>query len=970
MNTCAQIRDGGGVGRASSRLAGRLAMTCPMLTVMMGLLACSRSGPMPNEQRGLESSAVAITVPSGFLDEIYASGLDGATAMQFAPDGRLFVTEQSGRLRVIKGGTLLPTPALSLSVDDNGERGLLGIAFDPAFASNGHLYVYYTTSSGGTHNRLSRFTASGDVVAPGSEVVLVDFDRLSGATNHNGGAIHVGVDGKLYVAVGDNASGSQAQSLGNRHGKMHRLNLDGSIPSDNPFFATATGANRSIWALGLRNPFTFAIQPGSGRIFINDVGQDTWEEINLGRAGANYGWPAGEGPDRNRPGDSAPIHAYNHGSNQCSIAGGTFYNPPVVQFPAGWVGHYFFADYCAGWIRRLDPGSGQVSNFASGVASPVDLKTGPDGALYYLARGNGRVGRVRAAVSEAPRILTHPANQSVAIGQTATFSVSATGTAPLAYQWQRNGADIPGATAASYQLTNAAASDGGAQFRAVVRNGAGSVTSNAATLTVVDNRPPTGTITSPGNGTLYGGGQTISYAATGSDPEDGALSDGAFTWEVVFHHATHTHPFLPARTGARGSFVIPDRGETATDVFYRVHLRVRDAGGLEHRSFVDVRPRIVALTMATEPAGLGVSIDGQPVAAGTTVESVVGIVRSLGTTSPQSVGGRTWQFSSWSDGGAATHEVVTPAANATYVARFAETASTGGGLRAEYFDEIGFGAMPRVTRVDPVVDFDWQLASPDPAIGAETFSVRWQGRVTPAFSETYTFYSQADDGVRLWVNGQLLIDAWYDQSETERSGTITLVGGQSVDIRFEFYENGVDAVARLLWSSARTSKQVIPSSHLTPAGATPAPSGTKINFQVAGAAIPAGYLADTGAVYGPRSGGQSYGWNFDHSDFTRERDEHPDQRLDTLCHFHAGGIWELALPNGSYSVTVSVGDPHHDSVHTINVEGRNFWKARGLAAGQFLLSTQIVTVSDGRLTIDQGAGSEKSTRINYVEVTR
>src|SRR6185436_2808401 len=161
--------------------------------------------------------------------------------------------------------------------DSNGERGLLGVAFDPSFAVNQFVYVYYTATSPSTHNRISRLTAAGDVAVPGSEVPILDLNDLSGATNHNGGAIHFGPDGKLYAAVGENANGANAQTLSNLLGKILRINSDGSIPTDNPFFGTATGQNRAIWALGLRNPFTFTFQPGTGRMFINDVGQNTWE---------------------------------------------------------------------------------------------------------------------------------------------------------------------------------------------------------------------------------------------------------------------------------------------------------------------------------------------------------------------------------------------------------------------------------------------------------------------------------------------------------------------------------------------------------------------------------------------------------------------------------------------------------------------------------------------------------------------
>jgi glucose/arabinose dehydrogenase len=346
----------------------------------------------------------AATLPTGFTESQFGSNLNGTpTAMAFAPDGRLFVCLQTGQLRVIKNGALLATPFVSLAVSSAGERGLLGVGFDPNFASNQFVYVYYTTNVAPIHNRISRFTASGDVATPNSEVVLVDLDNLSSATNHNGGAIHFGPDGKLYAGVGENANSANAQTLSNRLGKILRYNVDGTIPTDNPFFNTATGANRAIWALGLRNPFTFAFQPGSGRMFVNDVGESTWEEINDGIAGSNYGWPTCEGSCSNTNFRN-PLFQYGHGSSTttgCAIVGGAFYNPPVNQFPASYLGKYFFADLCSGWIRVFDPAAGTASGFATGLSTPVDLQVGPDGCLYYLQRGNsGQVFRVTAVAAQ------------------------------------------------------------------------------------------------------------------------------------------------------------------------------------------------------------------------------------------------------------------------------------------------------------------------------------------------------------------------------------------------------------------------------------------------------------------------------------------------------------------------------------------------------------------------------------------
>jgi glucose/arabinose dehydrogenase len=428
----------------------------------------------------------AATLPAGFVETPLGSGqLSRATAMEIAPDGRIFVCLQDGAVRVIKNGTLLPTPFVSLTVNASGERGLLGIAFDPYFASNQFVYLYHTVPTSPIHNRVSRFTANGDVAAAGSTVIL-DLENLTGATNHNGGAIHFGIDGKLYVAVGDNATAANSQLLTNRLGKILRLNPNGSIPVDNPTTFTTTngvgttaGVNRAIWGIGVRNPFTFAVQPGTGDIFLNDVGAGTWEEINEGIPGANYGWPASEGPTADAR-FTTPLFAYDHGSG-CAIAGGAFYNPPTRQFPLNFIGRYFFADLCGGWIRVYDPIADTVSDFATGISSPVDLKVGADGSLYYLARGSSAVFRVRY---QRPVITAHPASRTVPIGGTARFSVAAVGVATLTYQWQRNGVNIAGATAASYTTPSVLLADSGAAFRCVVSNSFGSATSTAAILTV------------------------------------------------------------------------------------------------------------------------------------------------------------------------------------------------------------------------------------------------------------------------------------------------------------------------------------------------------------------------------------------------------------------------------------------------------------------------------------------------------
>src|SRR6185312_8182699 len=340
------------------------------------------------------------TLPAGF-NETQVSGLSNPTAFAIHPDGRIFVCEQAGTLRVVKNGVLLPTPFTSISVNfpAGSERGLLGVAFDPNYAANHFVYVYYTAPTPTIHNRVSRFTANianEDVAVAGSELAILDLETL-GATNHNGGAIHFGPDGKLYVAVGENATSSNAQRIDNRLGKMLRINSDGTIPGDNPttfpnIAGSTSGPNQAIWAVGLRNPFTFNFQPGTGRLHINDVGQNTWEEINNGLAGSNYGWPTCEG-SCGTANMTNPIYQFANDASTCAIAGGDFYNPTTPTFPAQYLGQYFFADLCGGWIKTIDPlsppATGTAASFATGINQPVDIHVANDGSLYYLARGTG-----------------------------------------------------------------------------------------------------------------------------------------------------------------------------------------------------------------------------------------------------------------------------------------------------------------------------------------------------------------------------------------------------------------------------------------------------------------------------------------------------------------------------------------------------------------------------------------------------
>ncbi len=358
----------------------------------------------PNGLENLEGREVpAAVLPTGFEESVVTAALSNPVALTAAPDGRVFVADAGGAIRVIQNGQLLPQPFEDLSVDKNSAQGLTAITLDPKFEVNHYVYVVDLVPSGLDVDAMQvlRFTAAGNVAKPGSEKVLLTLPGVPApldAAVHVGAAIHFGGDGKLYISTGDLSTGSVSQSLDSPFGKILRINANGTIPTNNPFYKKTKGVDRAIWALGLRNPYTFAFQPGTGLMFINDVGESTWESIDRGVAGADYGWPIVEGPVFNS-GFTPPIYVYAHATqpnpNEVAISGGAFYDPAKSTFPASYVGLYFFEDFGNGWIDTLNPKTGAVSTFASGLTPGMnDMTIGANGTLYFLNYSAGTLNQI------------------------------------------------------------------------------------------------------------------------------------------------------------------------------------------------------------------------------------------------------------------------------------------------------------------------------------------------------------------------------------------------------------------------------------------------------------------------------------------------------------------------------------------------------------------------------------------------
>lgn len=798
-------------------------------------------------------------LPPGFVQVQLADGLD-PTAMSVAPDGRVFISEKSGRIRIWRDGRILPEPFLSIKVDNYNERGLGGMVLDPDFERNNFVYLFFTVP-GQNFNRVSRFVANGDYVLPESERVLLDMDRLAG-TIHNGGAMAFGADGKLYIATGDGSNASNSQNLNNLLGKILRINPDGSIPTDNPFYQQTTGRNRAIWALGLRNPFTFDLHWPTGRIFANEVGSEYWEEVNEIVKGGNYGWPGIEGK---RVGENAPtnyrdpVHAYSHREG-CAVIGSAFYEPPVPGFPEKYRGKYFFADYCLGYIKVLNPANGQIEEtFLRGADRPVSIRTGPDGHLYYLARGglgggseqdntsstDGSLWRIEYRGDGAPVVAIQPKNLVLPVGDDALFSVQASGAATLQYQWFKNNQAIMGATEPRYVFPNVQLGDDGATFFCTINNKEGQVRSNAVTLRVTPNTRPSVQLLRPDPNWRYRAGDTLFFAAQATDLEDGNLQPTALSWRIDFHHDEHYHPALDEISGiANGYFVIPRLGETDDNVFYRLTCTAHDRAGLARTVTRDVQPRKTTFIVKSEPPGITVIVDGQRLATPATITSVEGIRRTIIAPNGLVQGNNLLGFDQWNNRNTSpifsflAGEVTEMTAN--YRSQQLSLGE-GRGLKGRYYQTDNrnsllqgdvFNLPPVLSRVDTSIRFAWGLGTPEAqVVEVDYFAVRWSGEILAPFTDEFTFFVAADDGVRLWVDGQLIINQWVPQPVTEVIGRIKLTGGKRYAIVLEYFEDRFDATVTLSWASPLLNKEIIPRRQLYP-DITPDDLANSNNFAI------------------------------------------------------------------------------------------------------------------------------------------
>jgi glucose/arabinose dehydrogenase len=762
-----------GRGRATGR--GRRLSLALSGALVLGSLTAMVAGVAP--------AASAATLPTGFQESVVFSGLSNPSVVRFSPDGRVFVAEKRGVIKVFDSLSD-PTPDvfadLNVNVYNFWDRGLLGMALHPNFPATPYVYVLYTydhqlgstapaprwgtpgvysdpcpTPPGATDDgcvvsgRLSRLQAAGNVMT-GSEQVLIE-DWCQQYPSHSIGAVEFGPDGNLYASGGDGASfnfvdygqdGAPLNPCGDPPGPpgtaltpptaeggalrsqdlrtlADPVSLDGSVirvdpatgagAAGNPMAGSTDANARRIVAHGLRNPFRFTFRPGTSELWVGDVGWNDWEELNRipnPTAGmTNFGWPCYEGVNRQSGYDganlniceslyatanavAAPYFAYHH-SNQVvpnegcptgssSTAGLDFQFSSGNSYPAEYQDALFFADYSRDCIWVMPKGTnglpapGQIKTFVAGAANPVNLEIGPGGDLFYVDFDGGTIRRVRYFSSNRPPVAVATASPTTgAAPLTVTFDGSGSSDPDgdaLSYAWDldADGA-YDDATSTRPTWTYTANGSYAAKLRVTDPGGLSAI----ATVTVsVGNTAPTATINTPAAGTTWKVGDLISFSGSATDPQDGPLPASALSWTLVQEHCPsncHEHVVQTWTGIASGSFNAPDHEYPS---YLELRLTATDSGGLTDTKALRLDPRTVVLTFQTTPGGLQLTVGPTTSTATFSRTVIVGSRNSISAPSPQRKGQKSYNFVSWSDGGAQTHDIIAPAIATTYTARF------------------------------------------------------------------------------------------------------------------------------------------------------------------------------------------------------------------------------------------------------------------------------------------------------------
>ena len=847
------------IGGARGRSAGLLALASA-LTLLVLVAGASATPSAKTPGRGFLTAnqprvaTTLATLPTNFQESIVFSGLNNPTAVRFASDGRVFVAEKSGLIKVFDNlSDTTPTVFADLrtAVHNFWDRGLLGLALDPNFPTAPYVYVLYaydappgqtapvwndacpsppgpTTDGCVVTGRLSRLTASGNTMT-GEQVLLSGWCQQF--PSHSIGDLHFGADGALYVSSGDGASfnnvdyGQYGGSAGSptvrnpcgdppagvggvespptaeggslRSLSLHRvagpallngtvLRVDpatGNALPDNPLAGNADPVARRMVAEGLRNPFRFTFRPGTSEVWIADVGDDSFEEINRvvdPRAAtiANAGWPCYEGAARQSGYQGAnlnlctglyaagtalnPYYTYNHSASvvtgdgcptgSSSITGVAFYNGG--SYPSTYNGALFFADHSRNCIWVMFPGANGLpdannrAGFVTPAAGPVDLEIGPGGDLFYAGFDDGTIRRIQyfganqppeASFTAAPTSGNAPL--TVAFDGSGSFDPDPGDT--ISYSWDLNGDGVYGdSTAVAPTFTYTTPGTYSVRLQVTDNHGA-SGTSQPVTISV-NNTPPVPLIDDPPASTTWKVGDVIPFSGHADDTQDGTEPASRLSWALILHHCPsncHTHGLQTFTGVASGSLTAPDHEYPS---YLELQLTATDAQGLSASTSINLDPQTVDLMFQSSPSGMQLTVGTFTGPAPFTRTVIVNSANSISAPN-QSLAGTAYVFTSWSDSGTQTHTITAPATAASYTATFTSanrppvavaTASTTG------------GPIPLTVRFDG-------LQSSDPDGDPLTYSWDLNGDGvfgdSTAVAPTYTYTKPGKVTVRLRV---------------------------------------------------------------------------------------------------------------------------------------------------------------------------------------------------------------------------
>jgi glucose/arabinose dehydrogenase/PKD repeat protein len=740
---------------------------------------------------GIASTASAATYSSDFDERTLVDNLTMPTGVAWTPDGRMLITEKSGQLKLVPKNSSVAT-----QIYDNGDgvnaywdRGLLDVAVDSQFASNHFIYLLYTVEIGPLNDlddtgrmvsRLVKMTLNDNNTVSAPTTILGTYSDThrtpcpapsntldcipSDGASHSIGTVRSAPDGTLYVGSGDSSSFAEVDPTALRtyneqslSGKIIHIDRSGKGVAGHPFCPTDTTLSDTctkIFAKGFRNPFRFTLRPNSAGLVVGDVGWNTREEVDLIPAGGgtNSGWPCYEGtirtpgykdlaecaPEYAKEGtsqaDTGPVYDYPHPPNSAVIGGPTYTGS---TYPAAYQGRIFFGDYAAGGLKWMDPADpSHPQAFGSGW-SGTDIEQDPAGNLAYVSFGtpgssDGSVREIfysptgRAPIARISATPTSgPAPLAVAFDARASTDPD---NDPLTYTWDFG----DGATATGATVTHTYTAERPYTATVTARDPAGHT--DIATKDIsVGNDAPVPRIDAPVTNSTYRDGQTIQLQGSATDTEDGALAADKFSWDVTLHHQDHTHPIIQRVGVTSPSFqAVTDHD---ADSYYEITLTVRDSGGVSGTTKAFLYPETVPFTITSSPPGAPISYGGRDYTAPFPGPSAIGFKTSISAADSFSSGGRAYQFSGWSDGGARLHDITVPGAPTTLTAVYSEVGAAGsvgaiatGPPAGDKPPSVSIVAAPSTTVPRRPVTFTTRSSDPDGSVLGLAFDFNGDGK--------------------------------------------------------------------------------------------------------------------------------------------------------------------------------------------------------------------------------------------------